>query len=246
MRLLERVDITKSVVNSINEAYDPKADGYPSIWLKGVDLEKYNTPEKIKTRIKEIGKELAYCNRRDKHCLALDGEEQRYELEAERDALKAKLKGNRKLKEAEEEALDTNSLEQLKEVMRGMLDNATELEKYVIEDQLDEVDGYDSPQTFIEHLCDLCITGGGVSSLIYYDDTLAFCEQFSEEINQLLSEGIFEFGSLQDMFGDRYDDTDPMNLGTTNRNLFAWYAYEETARRIAEAINEAGNYGANI
>jgi hypothetical protein len=153
------------------------------------------------------------------------------------------------LKEEEEEAkkeLDTSSLEGLKEVMQGMLDNATPMEKEVIEDQLDEVDGYDTPQDFLEHLCDLCITGGGVSSMIYYDDTLNFCEAYADEINQLLSDGISEFGSLEDMFGDRYDDSDPMNLGQGNRNLFAWYAYEETARRIAEAINEAGNYGANI
>lgn len=151
-----------------------------------------------------------------------------------------------KLNEEEEETVDTSSLESLKEVMRGMLDNATEMEKEVIEDQLDEVDGYETPQDFIEHLCDLCITGGGVSSMIYYDDTLAFLERHSEEINQLLQEGIREFGSLNEMFGDNYDDSDPMNLDTHNRNLFAWYAYEETARRIAEAINEAGNFGADI
>lgn len=147
--------------------------------------------------------------------------------------------------EAQEE-FDNSSMESLKQVMQGMLDNATDLEKEVIEDQLDEVDGYETPQDFIEHLCDLGITGGGVPSLIYYDDTLAFCERYSEEINKMLADGISEFGSLKDMFGDRYDETDPMNLDTTNRNLFAWYAYEETARRIAEAINEAGNYGANI
>ena len=89
------------------------------------------------------------------------------------------------LNEEEEEAkkeLDTSSIEGLKEVMNGMLDNATEMEKEVIEDQLDEVDGYDTPQDFLEHLCDLCITGGGVSSMIYYDDTLAFLERHSEEI----------------------------------------------------------------
>ena len=151
-----------------------------------------------------------------------------------------------KLNEEEEETVDTSSLESLKEIMNGMLDNATEMEKEVIEDQLDEVDGYDTPQDFLEHLCDLCITGGGVSSMIYYDDTLSFLERHSEEINQLLQQGIEEFGSLKDMFGDNYDDSDPMNLETSNRNLFAWYAYEETARRIAEAINEAGNFGANI
>lgn len=151
-----------------------------------------------------------------------------------------------KLNEEEEETVDTSSLESLKEIMNGMLDNATEMEKEVIEDQLDEVDGYETPQDFLEHLCDLCITGGGVSSMIYYDDTLSFLERHSEEINQLLQQGIEEFGSLKDMFGDNYDDSDPMNLETSNRNLFAWYAYEETARRIAEAINEAGNFGADI
>ena len=151
-----------------------------------------------------------------------------------------------KLNEEEEETVDTSSLESLKEIMNGMLENATEMEKEVIEDQLDEVDGYDTPQDFLEHLCDLCITGGGVASMIYYDDTLSFLERHSEEINQLLQQGIEEFGSLKDMFGDNYDDSDPMNLETSNRNLFAWYAYEETARRIAEAINEAGNFGADI
>lgn len=153
-----------------------------------------------------------------------------------------------KLNEEEEnqEEFDNSSMESLKEVMRGMLDNATEMEKEVIEDQLDEVDGYETPKDFIEHLCELYITGGGVSSMIYYDDTLAFLERHSEEINQLLQQGIDEFGSLNDMFGDNYDSSDPMNLDTHNRNLFAWYAYEETARRIAEALNEAGNYGAEI
>lgn len=151
-----------------------------------------------------------------------------------------------KLNEEEEETVDTSSLESLKEIMRGMLDNATDMEKEIIEEQLDEVDGYDTPQDFLEHLCDLCISGGGVSSMIYYDDTLNFCEAYAEEINHLLQQGIEEAGSLKNMFGDNYDDSDPMNLGTSNRNLFAWYAYEETARRIAEAINEAGNFGANI
>lgn len=149
------------------------------------------------------------------------------------------------LNEAEEETAEVteeqkNSIDFLKSVMQNMVEGSTsDLEKEVLEDQLDEVDGYDTPADFIEHLTDLGITGGGVPSLIYYDDTLAFCEKYSEEINQMLSEGINEFGSLKDMFGDNYDDTDPMNLGTTNRNLFAWYAYEETARRIAYALNEA-------
>ena len=143
---------------------------------------------------------------------------------------------------------DKNSIEFLKSVMQNMINasGTTELEKAVLEDQLDEVDGYDTPADFIEHLTDLGISGGGVSSMIYYDDTLAFCEEYEEEINQMLADGINEFGSLKDMFGDKYDDTDPMNLGTTNRNLFAWYAYEETARNIAFALNEALDLNLNL
>lgn len=153
------------------------------------------------------------------------------------------------LNEEEEpkEEFDNSSMEALKKVMQDMIPNASEMEKEVIEDQLDEVDGYETPQDFLEHLCNLYITGGGVASMIYYDDTLAFLERHSEEINNLLKETLNDFGgSLKDIFGDNYDETDPMNLDTHNRNLFAWFAYEETARRIAEAINEAGNYGANI
>ena len=116
-----------------------------------------------------------------------------------------------KLNEEEEETkeLDTSSLEELKNIMTGMLDNASAMEKEVIEDQLDEVDGYETPQDFLEHLCDLCITGGGVSSMIYYDDTLAFLERHQEEINNLLKETVEEFGgSLKDIFGDNYDETE--------------------------------------
>ncbi len=154
-----------------------------------------------------------------------------------------------KLNEEEEETkeLDTSSLEELKSMMTSKLDNASAMEKEVIEDQLDEIDGYETPQDFLEHLCDLCITGGGVMSMIYYDDTLAFLERHQEEINNLLKDTIEEFGgSLKDIFGDRYDETDPMNLETNNKNLFAWFAYEETARRLAYELNDEGNFGANI
>ena len=190
MRMLEGIDITKELVNSLYEA----------------DVEEETTSEP----------------------------EEKEDDKAEETA------------EVSEE--DKNSIEFLKSVMENMINasGTTELEKAVLEDQLDEVDGYDTPADFIEHLTELYISGGGVSSMIYYDDTLAFCEKYEEEINQMLSDGINEFGSLKDMFGDNYDDSDPMNLGTTNRNLFAWYAYEETARRIADALNEALDLNLNL
>jgi hypothetical protein len=43
-----------------------------------------------------------------------------------------------------------------------------------------------------------------------------------------------------------YDEEDPLNIGTTNRNLFAWWAYEDVCADAAYELNEKYNYGANI
>jgi len=162
--------------------------------------------------------------------------------------LKARFKINEAEEDAEveEDVRDDAAMDELKERLQKIANDGDALVKDVAEDQLDEVDSYDTPQDFLEHLTNLYITGGGVSSMIYYDDTLKFLEDHEEEINELLKDGIREFGSLQDMFGKNYDDTDPMNLGTSNRNLFAWYAYEETARNIAYQLNDEYDYNASI
>ena len=38
------------------------------------------------------------------------------------------------------------------------------------------------------------------------------------------------------LFGDKWETDDPMALATFNQNLLAWFGFEETARRMADAL----------
>ena len=78
-----------------------------------------------------------------------------------------------------------------------------------------------------------CISGV-VSSLIYYNDTVAFYHKHKEEINDLLNELLQETGlSPNELFRD-WDNSDPLALDTHNQNLLAWFGYEEAARRLLD------------
>lgn len=76
---------------------------------------------------------------------------------------------------------------------------------------------------------------GMVSGLIYYKDTLKFFATHRREITPLLSETLSDFGysSPAELFGDKWDSYDPLAQETQNRNLLAWFAFEETARNLA-------------
>ena len=77
---------------------------------------------------------------------------------------------------------------------------------------------------------------GMVGHLIYYHDTLKFFKKYQEEINALLVEMVQDVGEgPSDLFGDKWDKEDPLALDTMNRNLLAWFGFEETARKLADA-----------
>ena len=82
----------------------------------------------------------------------------------------------------------------------------------------------------LEHGCQ----SGMVSGLIYYKDTTEFYEKHREEISTLLYETMDETGSTpSEMFGDKWDEQDPLALKHYNQNLLAWFAFEETARTFS-------------
>ena len=73
---------------------------------------------------------------------------------------------------------------------------------------------------------------GMVSELIYYRDTRAFYDKHEVEISALVSELIADFGMpIGEVFRD-WDQSDPFANETSNQNLLAWFAFEETAQRI--------------
>lgn len=79
---------------------------------------------------------------------------------------------------------------------------------------------------------------GMVGHLIYYTDTVKFFKKHRREINELLVEMVDGTGQQPaELFGDKWDKDDPLALDDINRNLLAWFGFEETARKLAD-MNE--------
>jgi hypothetical protein len=94
--------------------------------------------------------------------------------------------------------------------------------------------GYDNEKQQLEDLLQHGCVSGMVGSLIYYGDTVKFYEDHKEEINGLLAEMCIDTGlSPAELFGDKWDNEDPLAQDTYNKNLLAWFGFEETAYRYA-------------
>jgi len=93
---------------------------------------------------------------------------------------------------------------------------------------------YDSGMVgFISDLRQGGCQSGMISELIYYSDTVKFYKKFQSEIAELLGELLNDTGmSVSELFGNKWDDSDPLALNDMNQNLLAWFAFEETAFRL--------------
>lgn len=103
--------------------------------------------------------------------------------------------------------------------LKGLLKEATELEKEVIEDALNAEEAKSYLQDVLRHGCQ----SGMVSGLIYYHDTKLFYIKHIDEIDELR-------GELEDSIGE------PLKIGFPSYNWLAWFGYAETARKIADKI----------
>jgi len=76
---------------------------------------------------------------------------------------------------------------------------------------------------------------GTVNFLIYYADTVRFFKHHKKEIIKLLNEALDSTGldGPKALFGDKWDDMDPLADEDLNQNVLAWFGFEETARNIA-------------
>ena len=81
---------------------------------------------------------------------------------------------------------------------------------------------------------------GVVGHLIYYSDTVKYYDDHKDEINELLYNLLWGCGfkSPSELFGDKWDDEDPLALDTYNKNLLAWFGFEETMRNLASEFDE--------
>ena len=90
-------------------------------------------------------------------------------------------------------------------------------------------------ELFINDLMTGGCQSGLISELVYYDDTVKFYNHFKKDINTLLTETLENTGlSVNELFGDKWDNTDPLALDQFNQNLLSWFAFEETTRLLTE------------
>ena len=120
------------------------------------------------------------------------------------------------------------------------LKGSNKLTNHVIDYYMDRE--YESSDELLKSMEDLqqygCISGI-INELIYYDDTTKFFDKYKEEINELLSNLIDGTGlSMQELFGDKFDNDDPLIVDYNNKNLLAWFGFEETVNNLYECIRE--------
>lgn len=111
---------------------------------------------------------------------------------------------------------------------------------YVIDEWSDYTDKKNIFLDVLKHGCQ----SGIVTHLIYYSDTTRFYKKYQKEINELLYDTLRETGFLNphQMFGDKWDEEDPLALNVYNQNLLAWFSFEETLREVAMNFEELERY----
>lgn len=124
------------------------------------------------------------------------------------------------------------------------LKNGNELNDCVLDYYIDRK--YSNPDELIRDMEDLqrygCVSGM-ITDLIYYDDTNKFYDNYKDDINELLSNLLDGSGlSIQEFFGKNFDNDDPLILNFSNKNLLAWFGFEESSYRIYEKIKEKMKY----
>ena len=105
---------------------------------------------------------------------------------------------------------------------------------------LDHWDNYNDKKNIFKDVLYYGCVSGCVSHLIYYSDTIKYYEDNKDEINSILynlmrDTGINDPASL---FGDNWDNEDPLCLDTHNKNSLAWFGFEESLRQLAYNFNE--------
>jgi hypothetical protein len=131
-----------------------------------------------------------------------------------------------------------NVLNKNQEIKRLSQLAKTPLEKRIVSMIKYKLTGYDNLESLLKDILYSGLQSGIVSDLIYYSDTLAFYKRYKKEIDTLLKDLINETGSNSpaDLFGNKWDKEDFFIEDTNNRNLLAWFGFEEKLRGLADKL----------
>lgn len=107
----------------------------------------------------------------------------------------------------------------------------------------DEWRNYDNKEYIFTDVLHHGCQSGVVGFLIYYSDTVEFYNTYEKEINDLMYNVMEETGiySPSELFGEKWDKEDPLALDVYNKNLLAWFGFEETLRKIGYEFEQLQN-----
>ena len=131
-----------------------------------------------------------------------------------------------------------NVLNKNQEIKRLSQLAKTPLEKRIVSILKYKLQDYDNLKSLIKDVLYNGLQSGIISDLIYYNDTLAFYKRYKKEIDVLLKDIMNESGanSPANIFGKKWDNEDWSVQDTNNRNLLAWFGFEEKTRELADKL----------
>ena len=131
-----------------------------------------------------------------------------------------------------------NVLNKNQEIKRLSQLAKTPLEKRIVFILKYNLQDYDNLKSLIKDVLYNGLQSGIISDLIYYNDTLAFYKRYKKEIDVLLKDIMNESGanSPANIFGKKWDNEDWSVQDTNNRNLLAWFGFEEKTRELADKL----------
>lgn len=117
-------------------------------------------------------------------------------------------------------------------------DELSPLQRHVYRWALKEARDYDNHdwkeplEEITQHGC----SSGMVNHLIYTVDCVRFYRRFMKEIDQLLSNLCNDTGDNPGKIFKAWDDEDPLARDDFNKNILAWFGFEETANTLLSMI----------
>ena len=125
------------------------------------------------------------------------------------------------------------------EVLKLTLENVEKIKnettnglvKYVCDYIIESWDDYKDKEDIFNDVMRLGCRSGIVRDLVFYEQTKNFYETYKHEINELLYKS--GWNNLADLFGKDWEKCDPLALEDNNKNLLAWFGFEETLTNIA-------------
>lgn len=167
----------------------------------------------------------------------------RYNHDDDTDAAELAIREARELRRASGECKSKGNYEDL-------LEQVYKERKVLLSDDLSELEahvarwargmGIDYEYGAKGALNDLMYGGcqsGIVGHLIYYQDIVQFYSDHRREIDEMLTDLVRDTGEQPaELFGDEWDAEDPFARQHFNRNLLAWFGFEECGRKLLDAI----------